>query len=87
MIKDHWQEGNWVFGGIERITGQSFFVKVQQRDANTLLPMVSILHLCVHRPELYYFPPTVLDLLYIQMSGTPTPGCLLFQDRITRITR
>ena len=35
-----WQEGHWVFGGIESITGKSFLVEVQQRDANTLLPII-----------------------------------------------
>ena len=30
-------EGQWVFGGIERGTGKSFFVPVDTRDADTLL--------------------------------------------------
>jgi transposase-like protein len=38
--RGRWQEGHWVFGGIERITGKSFLVEVQKRDANTLLPII-----------------------------------------------
>ena len=30
-------EGHWVFGGTERVTGNSFFVEVAKRDAATLL--------------------------------------------------
>ena len=33
-------DGHWVFGGVERITGECFLVEVQQRDAATLLPIV-----------------------------------------------
>ena len=32
-------DGRWVFGGIERVSGECFLVKVQQRDAGTLLPL------------------------------------------------
>ena len=34
-------DGHWVFGGIERVSGEYFFVEVQQRDANTLLPLIA----------------------------------------------
>ena len=33
-------DGHWVFGGVERMTGECFLVEVQQRDAATLLPIV-----------------------------------------------
>ena len=35
--RGRWQE---VFGGVERITGRSFLVEVQQRDAATLIPII-----------------------------------------------
>ena len=35
-----WQEGHWVFGGVERITGRAFMVEVVQRDAATLIPII-----------------------------------------------
>ena len=38
--RGRWQEGHWVFGGIERVTGRAFFVEVQQRDAATLIPII-----------------------------------------------
>ena len=38
--RGRWQEGHWVFGGVERITGCSFLVEVQQRDAATLIPII-----------------------------------------------
>ena len=38
--RGRWQEGHWVFGGIERITGNSFLVEVQKRDAATLIPLI-----------------------------------------------
>ena len=34
-------DGHWVFGGIERVSGECFLVEVQQRDANTLLPQIA----------------------------------------------
>ena len=34
-------DGHWVFGGIERVSGECFLVEVQQRDANTLLPLIA----------------------------------------------
>ena len=33
-------EGHWVFGGIERGSNRCFLVEVEQRDANTLLPLI-----------------------------------------------
>ena len=36
-------DGHWVFGGIERVSGECFLVKVQQRDAGTLLPLIAAL--------------------------------------------
>ena len=33
-------EGHWVFGGTERITGNSFLVEVEKRDAKTLIPII-----------------------------------------------
>ena len=39
--RGRWQEGHWVFGGVERISGKSFLVEVQQRDANTLIPIIT----------------------------------------------
>ena len=38
--RGRWQEGHWVFGGIERVTGGSFLVEVDQRDAATLIPII-----------------------------------------------
>ena len=34
-------DGHWGFGGIERVSGECFLVEVQQRDANTLLPLIA----------------------------------------------
>ena len=35
-------DGHWVFaGGIERVSGKCFLVEVQQRDSNTLLPLIA----------------------------------------------
>ena len=34
-------EGHWVFGGTERVTGNSFLVEVAKRDAATLLPIIT----------------------------------------------
>ena len=34
-------EGHWVFGGTERITGNSFLVEVDKRDAATLIPIIT----------------------------------------------
>ena len=31
---------HWVFGGTERLTGESFLMEVQQRDMQTLLPII-----------------------------------------------
>ena len=33
-------EGQWVFGGTERITGECFLVEVKHRDTATLLPLI-----------------------------------------------
>ncbi len=33
--------GHWVFGGTERLTGNSFLVEVQSRDAQTLIPIIT----------------------------------------------
>ena len=33
-------EGHWVFGGTEHITGKSFMVEVDKRDAAMLLPII-----------------------------------------------
>ena len=38
--RDRWQEGHWVFGGIERVSGKSFLVEVQQRNAATLISII-----------------------------------------------
>ena len=38
--RGRWQEGHWVFGGVERITGRAFLVEVQTRDAATLIPII-----------------------------------------------
>ena len=35
-----YMEGHWVFGGTERITGNSFLVEVERRDAATLVPLM-----------------------------------------------
>lgn len=35
-IKGHWQDGHWVFCGIERDTGKCFMVEVPDRSAETL---------------------------------------------------
>ena len=34
-------DGHWVFGGIERVSGECFLVEVQKRDAGTLLPLIA----------------------------------------------
>ena len=34
-------DGHWVFGGIESVSGECFLVEVQQRDANTLRPLIA----------------------------------------------
>ncbi|KAF0746580.1 DDE Tnp IS1595 domain-containing protein [Aphis craccivora] len=36
----HRVEGQWVFGGVERITGKCFLVPVERRDKNTLLELI-----------------------------------------------
>ncbi|KAL5505298.1 hypothetical protein EMCRGX_G006706 [Ephydatia muelleri] len=33
-------DGHWVFGGMERLTGECFLVEVEHRDAATLLPLI-----------------------------------------------
>ena len=33
-------DGLWVFGGTERVTGNSFLVEVDSRDAQTLVPII-----------------------------------------------
>ena len=33
-------DGHWVFGGMERTTGECFLVEVEHRDAATLLPII-----------------------------------------------
>ncbi|KAI4455467.1 isxo2-like transposase domain [Holotrichia oblita] len=38
--KGHRIEGQWVFGGFERGTGWIFMVPVEQRDTDTLLPII-----------------------------------------------
>ena len=38
--RGRWQEGHWVFGGVEKITGRAFMVKVAQRDAATLISII-----------------------------------------------
>jgi transposase-like protein len=32
--------GQWVFGGVERDSGKCFLVPVEKRDAGTLLPII-----------------------------------------------
>ena len=34
-------DSHWVFGGMERVSGECFLVEVQQRDANTLLSLIA----------------------------------------------
>ena len=38
--KGHHVEGQWVFGGYERGTGRTFVVPVEDRSAETLLPII-----------------------------------------------
>ncbi|CAI6356223.1 unnamed protein product [Macrosiphum euphorbiae] len=38
--RGHRVEGQWVFGGVERITGKCFLVPVECRDKETLLTLV-----------------------------------------------
>ena len=33
-------DGHWVFGGMERTTGECFLVEVEHKDAATLLPII-----------------------------------------------
>ena len=37
--RGQWQEVYWVFGGIERVTGNLLLLKVKKRDAATLVPL------------------------------------------------
>ena len=38
--RGRYTEGHWVFGGTEQITGNSFLVEVEKRDAATLAPLI-----------------------------------------------
>ena len=38
--RGRYREGHWVFGGVQRITGDAFLVEVEHRDAATLLPII-----------------------------------------------
>lgn len=38
--RGRYTEGHWVFGGVQRITGEAFLVEVERRDADTLLPII-----------------------------------------------
>lgn len=38
--RGHRVEGQWVFGGVERITGKCFLVPVERRDKETLLTVI-----------------------------------------------
>ena len=38
--RGRYSEGHWVFGGIKRVTGESFLVEVEKRDAATLIPII-----------------------------------------------
>lgn len=38
--KGHRVEGQWVFGGYERVSGEIFMVPVEKRDRSTLLPII-----------------------------------------------
>ncbi len=33
-------DGQWVFGGVQRGTGECFLVSVERRDAETLVPLI-----------------------------------------------
>lgn len=38
--RGRYQDGHWVFGGVERGTGDAFMVEVSDRSARTLLPII-----------------------------------------------
>ena len=38
--RGRYQEGHWVFGGVERGSGDAFMVEVQNRTTSTLLPII-----------------------------------------------
>lgn len=38
--RGHYVEGQWVFGGVDRLTGKCFLVPVEKRDAATLVPLI-----------------------------------------------
>src|SRR3954465_8321067 len=38
--RGQWRDGHWVFGGIERGTGNCFLVEVPDRSAATLEPLI-----------------------------------------------
>ena len=62
--RGRWQEGHWVFGGIERVTGNSFLVEVEKRDAATLVPLI----------QQFIWPGSVI----FSMNGEPTHRCNLW---------
>ena len=54
-------EGQWVFGGICRETGDFFTVPVERRDADTLLPIIKD----------HILPGTTINIVY---RGDPERG-------------
>nr|XP_022903262.1 uncharacterized protein LOC111415684 [Onthophagus taurus] len=48
--RGQWREGHWVFGGIERGSGNCFLVEVPDRTENTLTPII----------ERYVLPGTII---------------------------
>ena len=74
------------FGGVERITGRAFMVKVGQRDAATLIPIIQqyirlvilemmyIVHMSCNVNDVRLHPPSDPVLSYTLTNGEPTPN-------------
>ena len=76
--RGRWQEGHWVFGGVERITGRAFMVEVAQRDAATLIRIIQqyirfVMHIDCNAHNICFCPSSDPVLSFPPMNGEPTP--------------